>query len=414
MPATVRPITDAEIPAFFEAMSTAFLDRPDVEKAAADVRPLWDLTRAFAAFDNGRLVGTFRTWATEVTVPGGVQLPASAVTNVTVVPTHRRRGILRAMAAAEHGAARERGEVLALLYAAEYPIYGRFGYGPSCRGATWTLETRNTAFIPPRAPGSGVELVTPTADTRDLVRGVYEHWRTRQPGEIRRRDYRWDFDLGLREDAFGPRWKGFVALHRDGDGTVDGYVRYRAEEKWEQNQAKGTITVDELPALTDAAYDDLWRFLGEIDLVVKVTAGFRRPAERLPWLLANGRAASVTEITDGMWTCLLDVRAALAGRRYERSDALVLEVVGSDGTDATSAPRRIRLDATPDGASAAVTTVSPDLTLRAAALGAAYLGGAPLRWAALREGVDEHTTGALARADALFRTADEPWCSTFF
>ena len=29
-------------------------------------------------------------------------------------------------------------------------------------------------------------------------------------------------------------------------------------------------------------------------------------------------------------------------------------------------------------------------------------------------GADEHRPGALAEADALFRTADEPWCSTFF
>jgi len=47
---------------------------------------------------------------------------------VTVQPTHRRRGLLRALAAAEHAAMSERGEVVGLLYSAEYPIYGRFGY----------------------------------------------------------------------------------------------------------------------------------------------------------------------------------------------------------------------------------------------------------------------------------------------
>ena len=38
--------------------------------------------------------GTFRSWATELTVPGGAALPASAIAAVTVRPTHRRRGIL--------------------------------------------------------------------------------------------------------------------------------------------------------------------------------------------------------------------------------------------------------------------------------------------------------------------------------
>jgi len=40
------------------------------------------------------------------------------------------------MMAAELGAAKERGEVLAGLYASQYPIYGRFGYGPAAEGAT--------------------------------------------------------------------------------------------------------------------------------------------------------------------------------------------------------------------------------------------------------------------------------------
>jgi len=58
-------------------------------------------------------------------------------------------------------------------------------------------------------------------------------------------------------------------------------------------------------------------------------------------------------------------------------------------------------------------TVS-DLTLHVAALGAASLGGTRLRDIVIGTGVDEHRPGALAEADALFRTADEPWCSTFF
>ena len=55
-----------------------------------------------------------------------------------------------------------------------------------------------------------------------------------------------------------------------------------------------------------------------------------------------------------------------------------------------------------------------DLTLDVAALSAAYLGGARLRDAVLAKGVDEHRPGALAEADALFRTAELPWCSTGF
>ena len=62
-------------------------------------------------------------------MPGGALLPAAAVSWVSVLPTHRRRGVLTQMMAAMHDDARERGEPAAILTASESSIYGRFGYG---------------------------------------------------------------------------------------------------------------------------------------------------------------------------------------------------------------------------------------------------------------------------------------------
>ncbi len=404
----VRPIRPEELPAFVDTMSTGFLDRPDVEAVAAELAPIWDLTRAWAAFDGERMAGTLRTWATELTVPGGVQIPASAVTNVTVRPTHRRRGILRSMVAAEHAAARERGEVAGVLYAAEYPIYGRFGYGPACQIATWTVDALQSRF---RAPASGTVEFVPPADGPPMLLAVFEAWRSGATGEVRRRSNRWEFDLGLRAQSWGPRWKGFLVVHRDDAGALDGYVRYRTEEKWEQNVPRGIVTVDELHALNDAAYHALWRFIVEIDLVSKVKAEYRPVKERLPWLLVDARTSSSSDVSDGMWVRLFDIPAALAARRYERTGSIVLDVIDAESPDGHV---RVALDAGPDGATAAPTRESADLTIGVAALGAAYLGGSRLRDAARADGFDEHVPGALAKADALLHTADEPWCSTFF
>jgi predicted acetyltransferase len=408
MPFDIRSIRPDELPAFIETMSTGFLDRPDTAAVAAEAGPLWDLGRAWSAFDGSRIVGTFRTWATEVTVPGGAQVPASAVTNVTVLPTHRRRGALRSMAGAEHRAARDRGEHVAILYAAEYPIYGHLGYGPACRMGTWTVDALGARFVAPTA--GGVELVSPE-EARTVLPGLFDAWRHRQPGEIRRREYRWDFDLGLRDTAWGRRWKGWLAIHRSTTGEPDGYVRYKGEEKWEQNLPRGIVTVEELHALTDEAYRALWRFVTEIDLVARVRAEFRPLSERLPWLLGDARHAQVSDVVDGMWLRILDAPAALAARRYEGTDRLVIEIVDPE---APGGRLRVRLDAGPDGATAATTTESADLTVGVGPLSAAYLGGTRLRDAVAVGGADEHRTGALARADALLRTADEPWCSTFF
>jgi predicted acetyltransferase len=409
MSAEIRPIREDELAAYFDAMSTGFLFRPDIPRLAEDVKGTWDLERVWGAFDGGRIRGTFRSWPTELTVPGGAAIRAAAVTNVTVLPTHRRRGLMRGMTLAEHAAARDRGEVAALLYAAEYPIYGRFGYGPACREAKWALDATSTTFIGDRP--DGVDLVTPSADTRDTMKGVYEAWRTRQAGDIRRRDDRWDFELGLREDGWDPRWKGFVAFHHDGSGRVDGYARYRNEDKWERDLPRNILTVDELHALTDDAYDALWRFLAEIDWVGTVKAERRIATERLPWLLTNARAAQLTSLVDGMWVRLFDVQRALEARTYERQGRLVLEVVDAEAPDGRI---RVELDAGPDGATARKTRRSPDLTIDVSALGSAYLGGIGLRNASSTRGADEHRAGALAEADALLRTLGEPWCSTFF
>lgn len=404
----IRIARPDEYGAYIDCVSTAFLGRPDIETVARVVSAVWDPARTWAAFDGDRICGTFRSSATEITVPGGATLPASAIAAVTVLPTHRRRGILTSLAAAEHAAIRERGEAVGLLYASETGIYGRFGYGPGCRSATWTLDSSRTSFHGDRV--TGIELVDPDATAADTIKAVFEAWRARQPGEIRRREFRWQDDLGLRENGFQPPWKGFLAIHRDASGVPDGYARYRAEEKSVDRQPAGVITLDELHALSDEASAALWRFLGETDLATTVRAEGRSPSDRLPWLLTNPRAAIPSEIGDGLWVRLFDVARALGARSYEREGRVVVEVIDAE----LGAPVRLALDATPQGATCAVTDRSPDLTLPVAALGAAYLGGTRLGDATIGTGVDEHTPGSLATLDALLRTADEPWCSTFF
>jgi len=408
----VRPIRDDELVPWLDAVSTGFLDRPDIPKIAEEVRPHWDLARAWAAFEGGRIVGTFRTWASELTVPGCSQVKATAVTGVGVLPTHRRRGILSGMAAAEHDAARERGELVAILYASEYAIYGRFGYGPATTTATWTLDAKATRFHP-REDSGALELIATDEAGEETAREVFEAWRIRQPGEIWRRPITWHADFGRGGTGWGPPWKGFLVVHRDGAGAVDGYARYHVEEKWEQRAPRSTLVVDDLHALTESAYAELWRFLATIDWVATVKAERRSPAERLPWLLTNARAAVPSEVGEGMWVKLLDIARALETRAYERAGSLVLEIIERDGAQGERRSR-ILLDASADGARAAATDRSPDLTVDAGAIGAAYLGGSRLRDAVIARGWDEHRAGALAEADALFATLDQPWASTFF
>lgn len=303
----------------------------------------------------------------------------------------------------------EAGEPLAILIAAEYPIYGRFGYGPATRDARLTIDSRRAA-VRGEAAGS-LEFAPATPATRDAAREVYVQARRRRPGEIRRREVMWDLDFGIVDDPFeGTRWNGRVVLHRSAAGEVDGYVRYTAQHG--ERSGEGEIEVQDLHALSDAASADLWRFLVSVDLVRTVRAPHRPLTESLPWRLIDARAVAFDRIRDIVWVRLFDVARALEARAYERPASLVLEVVDDAPWAGT---RRWRLDASPEGSSCRATEASPDLTLPVAALGAVYLGGTRLRDAALASGgVDEHRPGAMAEAEQLFRTVDEPWCSTHF
>lgn len=100
----------------------------------------------------------------------------------------------------------------------------------------------------------------------------------------------------------------------------------------------------------------------------------------------------------------------LSTRSYLVPGRIVLEVVDSTGL----AGGRFALDGGPDGASCARTTASPDLTLDAGTLGSAFLGGYGMRTLAAAGLIDEHTTSAVAKTDAMFRSPVTPWCSTWF
>src|SRR5918911_3821572 len=85
--------------------------------------------RVWSALDNGPRVGTAAAFPFEMTIPGGAQVPIAGVTWVGVLPSHRRRGVLRELMRHQLNEIHERGEPIAALWASEPAIYGRFGYG---------------------------------------------------------------------------------------------------------------------------------------------------------------------------------------------------------------------------------------------------------------------------------------------
>jgi predicted acetyltransferase len=366
-----------------------------------------DLDRTWGAFDGETVVGTLRSFPTELTVPGTTQVPAAALTNVTVAPTHRRTGLLTEMITADLAQCAARGEAVGILIASEWPIYGRFGYGPAVEAAKYEIDPTLVRF---REPSNGsVELVDDAA-LRKVAPLVYDEHRTAQPGEIERDGRWWDRHLYQIEVPGERPGEYRSAVYRSPDGEIEGFVRYKTTSEWENMRPMSKLSTGELFAVNSDAYRALWGYCCGVDLIRTLEAGDRPVDEVLPLLVTDGRGIRQTARYDFVWVRVLDVAQALAGRRYSTHGRLVIEV-----TDKMAhAAGRYALDGGPDGAECKRTDDAAQVSLEVDALGSVYLGGfsfSALAAASRIRAVDEQ---AVATADAMFLTARKPWCATWF
>ncbi|MFF4661152.1 GNAT family N-acetyltransferase [Streptomyces sp. NPDC001381] len=411
----VRPLTDHELRDWMRAQNTGFLRPPTVtDEALAARRATLGASRLYGAFDAGTCVATFRSFPQELTAVGGTPVPADAITNVTVSPTHRRRGLLTRLMSDDLRAAKDRGDVVATLIAAEYRIYGRHGFGPATTMTEWTIDIPRAGFDP-RHPvplaGGRIDLID-GEEFRKLGPALHERLRRGQPGAVSRHEYWWEMNTGVIRLHPEESWtEPFHAVYRSADGGVEGLVAYTADHRWtDAKQPLNTASVQGLLSVTPAAARALWHYLCSIDWITRVKSGWRSPDDLLPFLLPDPRAARITTQADWLWVRFLDVVRALEARTYDTEGALVLEVVDRAGL----AGGRFLLDATPDGASCTPTARGADLTLDVAELASLWLGDqSAARLAALGR-LREERAGAARKADALLRTPERPWCPDLF
>ncbi|WP_330239923.1 GNAT family N-acetyltransferase [Streptomyces sp. NBC_00525] len=412
----IRPLAPSELPDWLRALNTGFLRPPTpTDEQVAGRRSHMDIARTQGAFDGGRCVATFRSFAQELTAVGGAAVPADAITNVSVSATHRRRGLLTRMMAVDLAAAKERGDVAATLIAAEYPIYGRYGFGPATTATEWEIDAHRTGLdrqrrVPADGDGGRIDLVD-GAEVRKLGPGLHERLRASRHGVVDRDEHWWELATGESPSQFHPWVEPFYVVYRGPDGTVDGLLSYRVDATWsDAKQPVNGAKVRDLIAVTPAAERALWHYLCSVDWVSTIRTGLRPADDLAPLLLPDPRAARVVTQADFLWVRVLDVVRALEARTYAVPGSLVLEVRDAAGL----ASGRFHLDAGADGAACAPTTRSADLAMDVRDLSTLWLGDeSVLRLAAL-DRVAELTPGAAARADTLFRAARRAWCPDVF
>jgi len=405
MGARVRTITADEMSPWLDQMGVSFFRRTPEGSAEFYLRNV-DLERTRGGFDGDRVVGTLRSFATEFTVPGPTTIAASALTNVTVAPTHRRRGLLTEMIVPDLRDSAERGEAVSILIAAEFPIYGRFGYGPAVESAKYTISSAGLRFNRPSV--GRVELVS-DREFRALAPPIYERFRLAQPGSIERRDYLWDAMTHIAPFPGAEPPKGSRAIYYSPRGDAEGFVSYKGEMANDMRQ-NGTLTVDDLTAVSSDAYQALWEFCCGIDLTTTVVASERPVDETLSLLVDDARKVQMSARHDFVWVRVLNTPVALGGRRYSSAERIVIEVIDALGLAAGT----FALDAGRDGASCTAVNESPDITVPVSSLGAAYLGATSFSRLHSAGAIYEHRAGAVERADRMFFVSRAPWCTTWF
>lgn len=391
----LRTATEADYTELEAHITHSFLE--DVDEDTADLnRMVYEPDRGQLMTDGGRIVGSGLVLTRDLSVPGGV-VPAAHITGVGVASTHRRRGVLKALMNAMLTEARGRGtEPLAVLWASEAAIYGRFGYGLASSRVSYEIASRETV-VTGETPGNGRLRQADTRDVLDEIVAVYDRVLAQRPGLSTRPGKWWEH---LTADPKGWR-RGMSAertlLYQDDDG-VHGYARFRTKAGWGTSGPDGELRVTELLAETPEAYAALWRFLLSIDLVRTVKYMHGPVDDPLPHLVTNPDAL-VGSVGGSLWVRILDVPGALAARRYAAPVDVVLEVTDTAFADNTG---RWRLVA--DGATVDVSRsdAEADVTLDVRTLGSLYLGGVSAGTLAAGGLIAERTPGAVAPLSAAF------------
>ncbi len=412
-PYPIRPVTPEGFDDFYRVAMHAFHGSPlsagDRELSLASL----EFDRSLAAFDGQEVVGTAAVYTYQLSVPGHRTLPAAGVTWVSVLPSHRRRGVLSSLMRQQLDDVRDRGEPLAVLWASESVIYPRYGYGRSMWHTDFTLHrgegTLANAFL--GDGGMRLRITSPEAALPELAK-VYDAVLPSRPGFIARNETWWGRAIYDPADSRRGASPLHCLLAEDQSGPR-GYALYSGQSQWDEvSLPGGVLRVREMIADGPAAGAALWADLLSRDLTTDFHV-YKRPIDDpLLFQLADPRRARPL-LKDALWTRIIDVPAALAGRGYSAPVDVVIEV--RDGLIPANAGRwHLTAAGVAAAASCVPTTAAAGLALDITELGAAYLGGTTLGAMAAAGLVTELRPGAVRELSAAMGWDLAPWCPVSF
>jgi predicted acetyltransferase len=384
------------------------------EDASDDIKrveAVADKERFLGAIEDDRFVGTAGVFDLQLSVPGG-EMACGGVTWVSVLPTHRRRGLMSQMMRLMIDDCHRRGEPIAALWAAEGAIYQRFGFGLGTLALSIEADSRAFRFAR-EWPEEGQCRLLQAGEGREIVEPIYEPARRERTGFLRRPPQWWPgFLPDVEKDKKGGEARRLVVFETG--GRAEAYAVYKTKAEWGAHGPNHTLGVEEAISSTPGGTRAIWRYLMGVDLVRTVRASRLSIDHPLLMLAAEPRALGA-RTRDGLWVRIVDASAALSGRTYgvdgHGSGRLILDL--RDDYCPWNAGRWV-LSVEDGRGRVERTEAEADLALDANDLASLFLGGFSASELAIAGRVVELRARGIATADALFPTALKPWCPQMF
>lgn len=248
--------------------------------------------------------GTFATFEGTVNL-GTTPIRAAEITAVSVRPTSKRQGILRAMMTDNLDRVADEGYRVALLTASSAALYGRFGFKnvvevstvkihPYPRFALRDGSTENVHMV-------SMEWLFPQ------MPAIFEAFHKITRGSVSRFEGFYGLSKYL-DDAGKPDPKYRGAIHCDEQGAIDGYVVYSITDETK-------LAIKDFITLTPVAEIALWAFLGSIECLDEIRWDGAPKEWLLPEALVDRRVIRIESQSDALWARVLDAHI-LENRPY--------------------------------------------------------------------------------------------------
>ncbi|MGI8668046.1 MAG: GNAT family N-acetyltransferase [Jatrophihabitans sp.] len=355
-----------------------------------------DPPRFLVAVQDDRLVGISGDFRFTMTVPGGGVLDLPGVTWVSVLPTHRRRGVLRALLDEQLAGYAAAGEPATVLTASEGGIYRRFGFGPATQSVKISIERRLATLLNP-VDSAAVEFVA-AGSARAPITELHRRWSELTPGGLGRSEGWWDHLMRDRPSQRDGMSEKIYLVH------PDGYLAYRSAAQWHDGHAANRCVITDYRCVTAEAHAALWQVLLGMDLFTSIESWEVPLDDPLPFLLSDPRQVRLIANKDGMWLRPIDVAAMLSARRYLVPIEAVIEV----------GDQRVLLEGGPDAARCQPTERAVDVRFSVPALGSAYLGGHRVRTLARAGLVQAENASLIGQLDLALSADRAPAYGTAF